>query len=156
VLMTLVASSVDTLQNGLASLLVTRGTSARHSLAAARTVTVLLMLPVVVVALQGLSVLRLFLIADLLCATMVAPVLLGLWPRMTAAAAVSGGLAGLIGAVLPGWVSTGSLRDGVIAASFPGGVPTLGPFAGALSMSVGVCLLVAWLMPRPGPADGRG
>ncbi|MDZ7839552.1 MAG: sodium:solute symporter [Gammaproteobacteria bacterium] len=145
---TLVASSVDTLQNGIASLLTTEGPSGRASLTTARIVTVLLMVPVVVVALQGLSVLRLFLIADLLCATMVAPVLLGLWPRMSASAAAAGGIAGLVGAVLPGWVSAGSLEAGIVAASFPGGVPTLGPFAGALSMSIAVSALAALLFPR--------
>lgn len=144
----LVASSVDTLQNGIASLLVTEGRSSRVSLTAARVVTVLLMVPVIAVALQGLSVLRLFLIADLLCATMVAPVLLGLWPRMSTAAAVSGGLAGLIGAVLPGWLSSGSLQAGIIAASFPDNVPTLGPFAGALLASTLVSVVFAMLLPR--------
>ena len=82
----LVASSVDTLQSGIASLVVTARPDV--SLASARWVTVLLMLPVVWVSLQGLSVLRLFLIADLLCATAVVPVMLGLWKRMTPSAAV--------------------------------------------------------------------
>lgn len=145
---TLVASSVDTLQNGLASLLVTEGRRGRVSLNAARVLTVLLMIPVVVVALQGLSVLRLFLTADLLCTTMVAPVLLGLWPRMRATGAAAGGLAGLAGAVLPGWVGAGSLKAGIVAASFPGGVPTLGPFAGALLASIVVSVLIAVLFPR--------
>lgn len=146
---TLVASSVDTLQNGLASLLVTEGRAGRVSLTMARVVTVLLMIPVAAVALQGLSVLRLFLIADLLCTTMVAPVLLGLWPRMRAAGAAAGGLAGVAGAVLPDWVSGGSLKAGIVAASFPGGVPTLGPFAGALLASILVSVLVAVLVPSP-------
>ncbi len=145
---TLVASSVDTLQNGIASLLATEGPAGRVSLTTARVITVSLMVPVVGIALQGLSVLRLFLIADLLCATMVVPVLLGLWGRMSAAAAAAGGLAGLAGAVLPGWVGTGSLKAGVLAASFPGGVPTLGPFAGALVMSATVSVLVAVVFPR--------
>ncbi|HIQ54390.1 MAG TPA: sodium:solute symporter, partial [Pseudomonas pachastrellae] len=105
--LTLVASSVDTLQNAIASLLVTekRGLS----LTSARWLTVALMVPVVWVALQGNSVLRLFLIADLLCATAVVPVLLGLWSRMSAAAAIAGALAGLLGAVLPGWLATSSV-----------------------------------------------
>lgn len=141
----LVASSVDTLQNGIASLVVTsrRG----FSLTAARWVTVILMVPVVLVALQGLSVLRLFLIADLLCATAVVPVLLGLWNRMTPAAAVAGCVAGLIGAVLPGWVQTGSLAGGLLAASFPQSIPTLAPFLGALVASTVVSVGLAWLRP---------
>lgn len=145
---TLVASSVDTLQNGIASLLVTEGRGRRVTLASARIITVVLMVPVIVVALQGLSVLRLFLIADLLCTTMVAPVLLGLWRRMSAAAAVLGGLGGVAGAVVPGWMMSGSLKAGLVAASSPGGEPTLGPFAGALLASIVVSLLAAAFLPR--------
>lgn len=142
----LVASSVDTLQSGIASLVVTARPDV--SLASARWVTVLLMLPVVWVSLQGLSVLRLFLIADLLCATAVVPVLLGLWKRMTPSAAVAGSVAGLLGAVVPGWFSGGSLAAGVLAASFPTSVPTLAPFAGALLASTVVSLVLAWMRPQ--------
>ena len=142
----LVASSVDTLQSAIASLVVTARPAV--SLSAARWVTVLLMVPVVLVSLQGLSVLRLFLIADLLCATAVVPVLLGLWQRMTPAAAVAGAVAGLVGAVLPGWVSGASLAAGLAAASFPTGVPTLAPFLGALLASSAVSVLLAWFKPQ--------
>jgi len=141
----LVASSVDTLQSGIASLVVTARPGV--SLSAARWVTVLLMVPVVLVSLQGLSVLRLFLIADLLCATAVVPVLLGLWQRMTPSAAVAGAAAGLFGAVLPGWLGSGNLAAGVLAASFPTSVPTLAPFVGALLASTMVSLTLAWLKP---------
>ncbi len=142
----LVASSVDTLQSAIASLVVTARPDV--SLSTARWVTVLLMVPVVLVSLQGLSVLRLFLIADLLCATAVVPVLLGLWQRMTPTAAVMGCLAGLLGAVLPGWVSGGDIGAGLLAASFPGSVPTLAPFVGALLASTAVSLVLAWWRPR--------
>jgi Na+/proline symporter len=142
----LVASSVDTLQSAITSLVVTARPDV--SLRAARWVTVLLMVPVVLVSLQGLSVLRLFLIADLLCATAVVPVLLGLWQRMTPTAAVMGCLAGLLGAVLPGWASGGHIGAGLLAASFPGSVPTLAPFVGALLASTAVSLVLAWWRPR--------
>ncbi|WP_311065026.1 sodium:solute symporter [Halomonas sp. DWK9] len=143
---TLVTSSVDTLQNGIASLWAS-GDDAR-ALNKARWITVALMVPVIVIALQGLSVLRLFLIADLLCAAIVVPVLLGLWKRMTPLAAISGGLAGFVGAVLPGWVSQGSLMAGITAASFPGSIPTLGPFVGALLLSSAVSVLMAFAIAR--------
>ncbi|KAB7622687.1 sodium:solute symporter family transporter [Alkalilimnicola sp. S0819] len=143
---TLVASSVDTLQNAIASLAVTEARGL--TVGGARWITLLVMIPVVLIALQGISVLRLFLIADLLCATAVVPVLMGLWRRMRPAAAVAGGLAGLLGAVLPGWVAGGSLWAGLQAASFPGGIPTLAPFAGALIASTLVAVLVALLAPR--------
>ncbi len=139
--LTLVSSSVDTLQNAIASLAVTekRGLT----LTAARWITVLLMVPVVIVALQGNSVLRLFLIADVLCATAVMPVLMGLWSRMTTKAAIGGTLAGLAGAVIPGWYTSGLLLGGLEAASFPGGVPTLAPFLGALLASALVSAAIA-------------
>lgn len=143
----LVASSVDTLQSAIASLVVTARPNV--SLSAARWITVLLMVPVALVSLQGLSVLRLFLVADLLCATAVVPVLLGLWQRMTPAAAMAGVVGGLVGAVLPGWVGEGSLVAGVLAATFPGGVPTLAPFLAALLASSVLSLLFAWLKPSP-------
>lgn len=144
----LVASSVDTLQSGLASLVSTYRPGHQVSMAAARWITVLLMLPVMWVALQGISVLRLFLIADLLCATAVVPVLLGMWSRMTPTAAMLGCLAGLLGAVLPGWAETGSVWQGVLRASFPDNVPTLAPFVAALSASTLACVIVAWVSPQ--------
>lgn len=141
----LVASSVDTLQNALASLLVTQHDGA--TLRAARWATVLLMLPVIVVAWQGLSVLRLFLVADLLCATAAVPLLLGLWPRTPRGAALAGMAAGLAGAVLPGVCSSGSLWQGLVAATFPTNVPTLAPFVGALVASTVTTLTVTALAP---------
>lgn len=139
----LVASSVDTLENGLAALVAAERPSL--SLRGARIATVAVMIPAVIVALQGHSVLRLFLIADLLCATAVVPALLGLWRRATARAALAGGLAGLIGAIAPGAVASGALSEGLRQATFPTGVPTLQPFLGALVASsivaVGVSLL---------------
>ena len=146
---TLVASSVDTLQNAIVSLAVTEKQGL--SLSAARWFTLLLMIPVVILALQGNSVLRLFLIADLLCATAVVPVLLGLWSRMTPAAAILGGLAGLVGALLPGWITTGSLYQGLLIASFPNAIPTLGPFIGALLTSTLVSIICALLLPARRP-----
>lgn len=145
---TLVASSVDTLQNGIASLLARESTSSERSLTVARLISVALMVPVVLLALQGVSVLRLFLIADLLCAAIVVPVLLGLWQRMTALAAIGGGLAGMLGAVLPGWILQGSLMDGLLAASFPNSIPTLAPFVGALLASTLISIGLA-LVTKP-------
>jgi solute:Na+ symporter, SSS family len=142
----LVASSVDTLQNGLAALVVAE--RPRTSLRGARLVTVVLLVPAVLVALQGLSVLRLFLIADLLCAAVAVPALLGLWARATPAGALAGGVAGLAGAILPGWVTSGSVVDGVWLATFPDAVPTLAPFAGALVASSVVAVAVSLAQRR--------
>ncbi len=100
------------------------------------------MVPAVAVALQGYSVLRLFLIADLLCATAVVPALLGLWRRTTARGALAGGVAGLVGAVAPGVVA-GGLDHGVAQATFAAGVPTLAPFLWALVASAVVTVAVS-------------
>ena len=136
----LVASSVDTLQTGLASLLVAerRGLS----LAAARGITIALMIPAVLVALQGFSVLRLFLVADLLCAATVVPALAALWSRATTAGALGGAVAGLVGACAAGAISTGSL-SGIELVTMPGAVPTLPPFLGALLASAAVTVAVS-------------
>ncbi|MQA85817.1 MAG: sodium:solute symporter [Streptosporangiales bacterium] len=139
--LSLVTSSVDTLENALASLVVTERRTL--SLAWARAVTVLLLIPAIVVAIQGYSVLRIFLIADLLCAATVVPALLGLWSRATVAGALAGSLAGLAGAIVPGWVATGSAARGVLLATFPGGVPTLPPFLGALLASAVITVVVS-------------
>lgn len=139
----LVASSVDTLQSGIASLLVTQHRGA--TLAGARWATVLLMVPVLLVAWQGLSVLRLFLVADLLCATAAVPLLMGLHPRVPRHAALAGMLAGVVGAVLPDTLASASLWQGIVSATFPTNVPTLAPFAGALLASSAVALLLTWL-----------
>lgn len=141
----LVASSVDSLQNALASLLVTfrhqvSGTSIRQ----ARWLTVLLMIPVFFVALEGFSVLRIFLVADLLCATAFIPVLFGLWKKMTPLSAIAGSIAGLLGAVVPGWIDSGDLIAGLMVASFPNSTPTLGPFAGAILTSALTTFVVAY------------
>jgi Na+/proline symporter len=141
----LVASSIDSLQNALASLLVTfRQQTGVTSVRQARWLTVLLMIPVFLVALEGISVLRIFLVADLLCATAVIPVLLGFWKKMTPLSAIAGCIAGLIGAVVPGWIETGDWMTGLLLASFPNNTPTLGPFAGALLGSSIATLLVAY------------
>ena len=61
---------------------------------------------------------------------------------------MAGAAAGLVGAVLPGWLQQGSFLAGIEAASFPGGIPTLGPFAGALAASTVLSITVALLTPK--------
>lgn len=136
----LVTSSVDTLENALVSLAVAE--RPRMRLRHARALTVLVMVPVTAVALVATSVLQLFLIADLLCAAIAVPALLGLWSRTTSGAAVAGGVAGLIGAIGAGWLVSGSAAGAWAAVTFPDAIPTLAPFAGAVVASTVVT--VAW------------
>ena len=136
----LVASTVDTLQNGLASAVVTERPGI--GLAGGRIATILLTVPAVIVAFEGLSVLRIFLVADLLCAATIVPALLGLWARATPLGAICGAVAGLVGAYGYGLFTGGSLDAAVKVATFAAG-PSLGPFASALIASGTVAVLVS-------------
>lgn len=136
----LVASTIDTLQNGLAAIAVTERPAI--GLTGARVVTVAVTLVAVLVAFQGFSVLRLLLIADVLCAAAVIPALLGLWRRSTATGAVTGTIAGLVGAGVYGWVVGGSLAEAIDVATFADGL-SLGPFAAALLTSAAVTVTVS-------------
>ena len=141
----LVASTVDTLQNGLAAAVVTERPAI--GLLGGRVATVLLTVPAVIVAFQGFSVLRIFLFADLLCAATIVPALLGLWRRATPLGAIAGAVAGLIGAYGYGLVTAGSVSGAVKVATFAAG-PALGPFASALIASGVVAVIVSLLGRR--------
>lgn len=127
----LVASSVDTLENGLVALVVAErpGLELRH----ARWATVAIMVPATIVGLTADSVLQLFLIADLLCAALVVPALLGLWRRASTTGIVLGAVGGVLGALVAGLLATGSAAGTLDAVTFPDAVPTLPPFVGALA-----------------------
>ena len=79
----LAMSTLDTLMNGLASGLATdlagMGVSRGGLMLQARAVTAVLAVPAIIVAAQGFSVLYVFLIADLLGATIAVPMLVGLY-----------------------------------------------------------------------------
>jgi Na+/proline symporter len=101
--LTLVMSSADTVLNALASLVAVDLRAARPALSAAtllrvaRWTTVALAVPVFLIAAQGISVLYLFLVADLVCAAAVVPVFGGLFSaRLTNRGAVLATLAGLV------------------------------------------------------------
>ncbi|MDR9432909.1 MAG: sodium:solute symporter [Spiribacter sp.] len=151
---TLVASSVDTLENALVSLGVTE--TGKIGLRGARWLTAILMLPVIALALQQVSVLRLFLIADLLCASAIIPLLSGLAARVGPGAAITGAAMGLIGAVLPGMMTTSSVAGGFLVASFPQSIPTLAPFVGALTASGVTVWVIAWVQPLKSPRPTQG
>lgn len=140
----LVASTVDTLQNGLAAIVVTERPGI--GLMGGRLATVAVTAVATLVAFQGFSVLRLFLVADLLCSATVIPALLGLWSRATPAGAVTGALAGLAGAFGYGLAVGGSAGEAVQVATFADGL-SLAPFAAALICS-GVVAVVVSLYAR--------
>lgn len=150
----LVASSVDTLENGLAALVVAE--RPRLRLSHARLVTVAVMVPAAVVGVVADSVLQLFLIADLLCAALIAPALLGLWRRTTTAGVVAGAAAGASGALVGGWLEAGTLRGTWETVSFMDATPMLGPFLGALVLGSLATILVSLMVGRPTELDGVG
>lgn len=141
----LVASSVDTLENGLAALIVAERPSLR--LSHARILTVVIVLPAAWVGLVATSVLQLFLIADLLATALVLPALSGLWRRTTTAAVWAGVVAGMAGALGAGFVAAGTWSGAIAAVTFPDAVPSLPPFAGALVAS-GVVTVAVSMMSR--------
>lgn len=101
--LTLVMSSADTVLNALGSLGTVAlrelrpGAASGTYLRAARWTPVVLAVPVYAIAAQGISVLYLFLIADLVCAAALVPVFGGLFSaRITNGAAVAGTTAGLV------------------------------------------------------------
>lgn len=141
----LVASTVDTLQNGLAAMAVTH--VPRLGLTGARIATIVFTAIPALIAFQGFSVLRLFLIADLLCAATIIPILLGLWRRSTSTGAICGSIAGLVAALGYGWIAGGSLPAAVAIATFAQGL-SLAPFLAALAASAVVTLLVSAIAGR--------
>jgi Na+/proline symporter len=147
----LVASSVDTLQNALVAAVAQDATSGRMPLSVARLVTVGLTIPAAYIAVQGYSVLRLFLVADLLAAATVVPVVLGLWRRTTPPAALAGAIAGLVAVVALGWVRDGTLADGFDLLTLPSGLD-FGAFVIAPLVS-GMVAVVVSLADSTVPAE---
>ena len=143
---TLAASSVDTLQNALAALVAVDVSRGRLSIGGARLVTLALTVPAVVLATEGISVLRLFLVADLLAATIAIPVFLGLWWGATSRGALAGCVMGLVGVIASGWILDGSIVDGFRMLTLPDG-PELAPFVAALIGSGVAAVAVALLRP---------
>lgn len=106
-LTTLCASSVDTIQNGLASVL-SRDLMRYNCVNISRVVVLAFNIPAVIMASEGYDVISLFLVADLVCATAVVPVFLGLIPANkggpTELGALLGCVAGLATVVVIGQV----------------------------------------------------
>lgn len=122
----LAMSSADTLLNGIASIVavdlrrVKPGARAGSLLRISRISTLVLAVPLLLIASQGYSVLYLLLLADLVCAAAVFPVFYGLYSeRYTGRAAMLGTLAGLVagGLLFPDPAMTrGSLLGAFVAA----------------------------------------
>ena len=142
--MVLVMSSMDTLLNGITSAFTTelsRHQSGDSLLSWSRLITAALIVIPIIVASQGMSVLYLFFIADLVCAAFVFPVLLGLYARNFGQwAAVGSSAVGLIVGVLyfpkPDFAGWNSL---------PGAGDLLYSFGGALVASA-LMAVALWIV----------
>ena len=108
----MVASSADTIQTGFTALL-TPATEkltafaglgelkgSKKLLALNFAITAVVNVPAIILATQNISVLTLFVMADLLAATCICPILLGLSPRVHPNGALAGCVAGLLCALL--------------------------------------------------------
>ncbi len=101
----LAMSTLDTLMNGIASGVAADmagfGIGRSSLMVLARVITVVVAIPAIIVASQGHSVLYVFLIADLLGAALVTPVLVGLYSRRMPGwgVLVAGGIGIIIGAL---------------------------------------------------------
>ncbi|MBF2034444.1 MAG: Na+/proline symporter [Leptolyngbyaceae cyanobacterium T60_A2020_046] len=140
----LVMSSLDTLINGIASVLASDilrifpGISSRDTLRLARLIMLGMALPVVAIAAQGYDVLYLFLLADLVCAGALFPVLLGLYSRH-----LTGGIA-LVSTLV-------AIATGALFFPKPDFSPWNGlPFAGDLLVSFAAPVVVSVVLSLGG------
>lgn len=151
-LVALVASSIDTVENGIAALVATE--VPRVGLGGARAATAVAVVPALLVAFQGWSVVRLLMIANLLCAVAVAPAVLGLWRRSTTPGAVAGTAGGLAGAGAYAVAVADDVAGAVAVATFAEG-PRLGPLAAAMAAAALVTVIGSLVRPRaPEPLVG--
>lgn len=137
----LVMSSMDTLLNGMASLFtqdvlqLSPATNRQRVLNLSRLLMVVAALPAVWIASQGLSVLYLFFVADLVCAGAVFPLLLGLYSRRI------GGMNALVSSVV-------GIAAGTLFFPKPDFTPLIEGLTGGgdLLMSFGAALLVSMVV----------
>lgn len=105
------ASSVsDSIQIGIAAELVTNFPSL--TINHARLICVVLNIPAIAIALKHYNILKLFLIADLLCTATVGPMLLAAWKRAHYIGAIAGCVAGLVTIFVHGAIVKGSFVGG--------------------------------------------
>ena len=146
----LVCSSADTLQNAIIASISRDISNGSMSLRQARLATILLV-PVAVylaVTMQAASVFQIFLFADLLAAATVAPVFLLLWDNTQPNAALGGAVAGLLSVVAYGF-ATADLSTGIGYLTSPtneSGLANLEVFLSALIGSAVVTVAGSYTM----------
>ncbi|ETW08661.1 hypothetical protein H310_01193 [Aphanomyces invadans] len=107
----LVSSTADTIQTGMSAEILSNFQD-RLSLPFARVISIIINIPAIFIALTDTSVLKLFLIADLLCAATVGPIFLGIWNRTHPTAVLAGCVSGLLTIFFSGVSRNGKFVDG--------------------------------------------
>jgi len=154
----LVCSSVDTLQNAVAASITRDISDGKMDLTNAR-ITTLAMIPVAIYLASGPTiagftfdaggVFRIYLVADLLAAATVLPVLLTLWDRTDSRASLMGALFGLLSVVFYG-AFTSDISTGLGYLTSPTneyGLANLGVFLSALVGSGTVTVVGSYALP---------
>ena len=148
----LVMSSLDTLLNGITSAITTDISRMKPNLKPnillkyARISTIILMIPAIIVASQGYSVLYLFLVADLICSAAVVPVFYGLYSRKITDknASISFIIGLVIGAIFfptpAAGYSTTWLPDSIL------GLPFQIPLSGKMLVSFSIALVISGIL----------
>ncbi|MEM9946968.1 MAG: Na+/proline symporter, partial [Cyanobacteria bacterium P01_D01_bin.36] len=137
----LVMSSLDTLLNGISAVftvdLLRLSNQPEQVLLISRVLTVAVGIPAVAIAAQGISVLYLFFVADLICAALLVPIVFSLYSRyQTAANAFCSAIAGIIIGVL-----FFPKPDFSPLFQVPGGGDLLNSFAAALFISTAITFI---------------
>ncbi len=156
----LVMSSIDTLLNGIASAVTSDiarfkpDFSGSLLLRSSRSITILLVVPAIIIASQGYSVLYLFLLADMVCAAALFPVFWGLYAGdFGKKAALASSVAGLIaGALFFPTPAAPYLTGWIIDIDWA--TQLLVSFVLALGVSTLMSLLLTFLVRRTGTGSG--
>jgi hypothetical protein len=120
----MVASSVDSLQTGLISVLSTdvlnQKLTKSQSLLAGQLFLIAVNIPAIIFAVEGtkdmelgFNIINLFLVADLMAMSIAMPVFMGLWPLATTNGALAGCLSGALLIMLFGWSEFGTFFAGI-------------------------------------------
>ena len=147
----LVCSSVDTLQNAVVASISRDLSDGRMSLRIARFLTIG-MIPIAIICASVIgtaSVFKIFLFADLLAAATVAPVLMTLWDKISAKGALIGAICGLLSVIAYGAI-TADVTTGVgyiFSPTNESGLANLDIFLSAVIGSALVTVLGSYALP---------
>ncbi|KAF1323246.1 hypothetical protein FI667_g10752, partial [Globisporangium splendens] len=152
VIASLASSVCDSIQIGISAEIVANfpGLTLLH----ARLICLVLNVPAIVIATKAYDILKLFLIADLLCTAAVGPMLLGAWRRATVMGALAGSAAGLATIFVCGVAYKGTFVGGFEWFVLPDGLyasSSMVTFIVTLIVPTATTVLVSLAMPVEKP-----